>query len=355
MANSSRRNISLREDIFPNSTTLAVDRDKGLIRGVKLLGLQSANGRTYTAEAIRKAAGLYEGKQVNIDHRDGSKKPRSARDRLGRAVNVQVRPDGLYGDLEYLKAHPMAEAIAEAAERMPDMFGMSHDAYGREQAGSGKNGKPVVIESIERVTSVDLVSDPASVKSLFENYGGPMDPMVADMPMEASPEEKLTDGFKAAILAVLDDDKMTWQQKKSKIGDFLKMHDKAVGGSAAEEEAPMEEEPTEEGAPAPKPRAGEKPLAEDLDTYKRERATRALCDKAGLIPSAGQLRALVALPEQSDQEELIADFVALAEVKAQRPAQENPPSRVRSAPPARVTENKKAAQDAKSFLSAITG
>ena len=73
--------------------------------------------------------------------------------------------EGLYGDLVYLKTHPMAERICEAAERMPDAFGMSHNAQG--EGEENKDGVFVVSKIVE-VRHVDLVADPATTKSLSE-------------------------------------------------------------------------------------------------------------------------------------------------------------------------------------------
>src|SRR5690606_32058205 len=49
------------------SGVLRVDRAAGVIRGVKILGTTSRNGRTYTDAALEQAAKLYEGLGVNID------------------------------------------------------------------------------------------------------------------------------------------------------------------------------------------------------------------------------------------------------------------------------------------------
>lgn len=163
--------VELHEDVRTR-TKLAVDREKGVIRDVKILGLESVNKRRYTPEAARRAQALYEGIHVNIDHppkKDGPNASRSSYDRFGKLVNVRFKDgEGLFGDLEYLKAHPMAERIVEAAERMPDIFGLSHNAQ-----GEGKNENGVfIIEQITEVRHVDLVADPATTQSLFESREG---------------------------------------------------------------------------------------------------------------------------------------------------------------------------------------
>jgi hypothetical protein len=151
-----------------SSASMEVDRDEGIIRGVKILGLVSDNNRKYLPEAVRKAKSLYEGIKVNINHPAESGDVRNAEDRFGKLINVKyVEGEGLYGDLMFLKSHPMAERICEAAERndMNDTFGLSHNAQGDGQ--EDKDGC-FVVSSIVEVRHVDLVADPATTKSLRE-------------------------------------------------------------------------------------------------------------------------------------------------------------------------------------------
>ncbi|MHB1038012.1 MAG: hypothetical protein ACYC0Y_25585 [Pirellulales bacterium] len=142
-----------------------VDTEAGVIRGVKVIGLKSRNGRRYSAAALAKAVGMYEGIGVNVDHTKPGSGVRGLRDRIGRLANVtQTGDGGLRGDLHYLKSHPLAGLVVEAATRMPESMGLSHDAEGRTRVENGET----VVEEITRVRSVDLVSDPATTKSLFE-------------------------------------------------------------------------------------------------------------------------------------------------------------------------------------------
>ena len=149
------------ECIFCDGTPLAVDKANGRIRNVKILGLVSKNGRRYTHEAITKAAPLYEGKRVNIDHGAGQ---RSYRDRIGHLSDIAVKPDGLYGTLNYNPKHAVAEQLEWDAVHSPNNVGLSHDSHGIvEKVG----GMPTVTE-IKSVRSVDLVGDPATNKGLYE-------------------------------------------------------------------------------------------------------------------------------------------------------------------------------------------
>ncbi len=145
-----------------------VDREAGVIRGVKILGLVSRNGYRYLREAVAKASPQYEGAKVYIDHirlKDEAASDRRTADRWGKLVNVKLTESGeLVGDLEYLKSHPLTEQILEAVEKFGD-FGLSHDAGGVRKTLKGET----VVESITKLYSVDLVQNPATNSNLFES------------------------------------------------------------------------------------------------------------------------------------------------------------------------------------------
>ena len=166
--------VRLLEYATSRGATLRVDRQQAVICGVKILGTESLNGRRYEPAALASAKSLYEGKPVNVDHVDGQR--RSYRDRIGRLVRVELRSDGLYGDLQVNPKHPLAEQLFWDAEHAPENVGLSHDAQGRTKSVAGR----VIVESITAVRSVDLVAEPATTKSLFEgvdsSVGATLDP-----------------------------------------------------------------------------------------------------------------------------------------------------------------------------------
>lgn len=144
----------------------------GVIQGVKVLGLESRNKRRYTPAGVRKALSLYEGASVHIDHpldslgRVDPPRQRTADSKFGQLRNVRVEGNGLRADLHYLQSHPMAGRVAEAAERMPNAFGLSHNI---EYTGRTDRDGTLIVESIDRVRTIDLVPNPATTKSLFES------------------------------------------------------------------------------------------------------------------------------------------------------------------------------------------
>lgn len=148
---------------------LPVDRDRCVVRGVKLLGLSSKNGRRYTQAALESARSMYEGARVNLNHpKDRPDAPRGYEDRFGRIRNANVRSDGMYGDLYFNPKHSIAEQFLWDCQYSPDSMGLSHNVD--VDAKRDKDGT-LVIESIIRVRSVDLVADPATTQSIFESEG----------------------------------------------------------------------------------------------------------------------------------------------------------------------------------------
>jgi hypothetical protein len=134
----------LLEYTTSRGATLRVNREAGVISGVKILGLRSRNPREYDRAAVEQARGLYEGIMVNVDHVEG-KQQRSYGDRIGKLSGVQMREDGLYGDLLINQKHALAEQLFWDAENSPGSVGLSHDATGKTKRRGGKT----VVESID--------------------------------------------------------------------------------------------------------------------------------------------------------------------------------------------------------------
>ncbi|MFQ5610068.1 MAG: hypothetical protein ACE5F8_07340 [Woeseiaceae bacterium] len=252
----------------------SVNRDAKVIGGVKILGRASRNGRTYSQAAMESLVDKYNAIQVNVDHPDRTNPTveRSIADGFGVLQNIRLAEDGIYGDLHYLESHALAPVVTERAERMPSSFGLSHNAEGRTSRKSGK----VVVESIEAVHSVDIVSRPATSRGLFESEEYDMTTKTireilnetktthagrqllleqvdagaipADMPVEVSSEAPAEDGikaaFRAAVIAAFDDDSLDTAATIAKIKDILKAQEKLASKPAAPE-APAEPPPEE--------------------------------------------------------------------------------------------------------------
>jgi hypothetical protein len=158
---------TLQEYCDSRGVKMRVDREEGVIRGVKILGLQSRNRRSYLPEALAQAARLYEDAKVNVNHPKGNPAaPRDYQDRMGMIRNVDARPgEGLFADFYFNPKHALAEQLIWDAEHAPENVGFSHNV----EARTVRQGDQVVVEAITRVQSVDLVADPATTRSLFES------------------------------------------------------------------------------------------------------------------------------------------------------------------------------------------
>ena len=156
----------LREALTLDASS-RIDRDAGVIKDVRILGAKSRNGREYTEAAMREAVTLYENADVHIDHRLSDKEPeRGLWEAFGVLKNVHYVPEqkALRGDLHYLKTHEAAAKILERIERWPETIGLSHEAYG----DARREGSTLIVDRITEVRSVDLVRDPATNATLFE-------------------------------------------------------------------------------------------------------------------------------------------------------------------------------------------
>lgn len=157
---------NLQEFVDSHGVAVRVDRDRGVLSGVKLIGLQSRNGRHYRESALEQAKALYEEAKVNVNHsKEGPLTPRDYQDRLGVIRSVKFRKgEGLFGNLHFNPKHPLAEQLTWDAEHNPRNVGFSHNVLARLSREENK----VVVEQITQVQSVDLVADPAATRGLFE-------------------------------------------------------------------------------------------------------------------------------------------------------------------------------------------
>jgi hypothetical protein len=267
-----------------------IDRVNGVIRGVKFLGERSANpppfNHLYPKSTRAKAIPLLEGKKINGDHpsRDKATDARSIWDGigLGYACNIKEGGDGLYGDWHFNPKHPRAEDICWEAEHNPSGLSFSING-GSDHKRRTDDG--VVVESIDSLQSIDLVSRGATTNGLFEDLivttkrkvsvliealkltrpgysrglreeaaAGVLSPdtMMDEPPAEAAPSEPadheaaLKTGFKGAMVAVLDDESMDMGAKLKKLKEIMTAQEKLLSGGKKEE--PAKEEPAAEEA-----------------------------------------------------------------------------------------------------------
>jgi hypothetical protein len=266
--------LTLREFVEADDQTTF---ENGVVRNVLVLGSKSKNKRQYAGAAMKKAVPLYENVAVYVDHptkEDKERHGRSADDRFGVLRDVRFVEQGREGpenrgDLHYLTTHPMAPRVAEDWKRGLNFFGLSHlaDGYGRTEKGSGLT----MVESIDKVVEVDLVTNPATAMSLREQEETPASPEAAGMEASAQASQEAAQAqasdahedmaLEAGVLAVLKDPALSTEEKAKKIQEIFEAHLKVHEAEAEEEEA---EEAAESGS-------GE--VAEQLKSLSEQVAT----------------------------------------------------------------------------------
>jgi len=321
-----------------------VDRQEGVVRGVKVLGLTSPNGkggRRYLREALVKAArdGLYEGAKVKINHHRKAgglaSAERDVEDTFGWLSNVRVEADGLYADLNVLNPRSeLAESVFTAAEKAPHLFGLSHHADG--DVSETPEGE--VVREILEVYSVDLVDSPATVGGLFESrrkgavkvklrewlewaargVSRPrrrraqikklleMDVMDGEMDVEApppadgappeDPTAALKSGFRAACMAVLDGDGNA-ADKVKRLKELLTTAERLM--ASGEEVAEEEDEELEEECD------DDEDMRESRRRLKARERSYELLEEAGVVPDRDLVEALVGLRDDQARRRLI--------------------------------------------------
>ena len=137
-----------------------VNRETGVISRVAILAIESLNGRRYPMPTMQAAIQLFEGCKSFLNH---SYETREIQELLGRFNNITVENGKMYGDLTLVDFH---EKVFNVAEKTPDIIGFSIDADGI--VDIAEDNIEDVIE-IKKVYSVDLVTDPATTKGLFES------------------------------------------------------------------------------------------------------------------------------------------------------------------------------------------
>ena len=149
-----------------------VDRERGIIYGAKIISPVSENKRYYKPSAVKEALSLYEKRAINTDHPDKPGDSRSVKETFAWLENVRQDEDGgARGDIHLLDPNdPFSIKLMNAAEKNPSLFGLSHNAEGE---GYTDERGVFVVERITRVHSVDLVTDPATTRGLFEDRNMP--------------------------------------------------------------------------------------------------------------------------------------------------------------------------------------
>jgi len=141
-----------------------INKETGVISGVRVLNPVSKNKRDYSPQAVKDVIGLAEGARVFDQHSSTSPGSRKSGDMLGMLRNVREVRNGATADLQVSAKAPW---LLEDAKRMPESIMLSINAKGRGRIQPG-NGR-LLVESVSKLNSVDLVPIGGTTTSLFES------------------------------------------------------------------------------------------------------------------------------------------------------------------------------------------
>lgn len=352
-----------------SGSPLKVDRQRGVIYGVKVQGLRSrnshgvrsVNGTDYTRECLERALSLYEGVDV-LENHDPKNANRSPADTFGKLKNVRLESDGIRADLHYLKSHPLADRVCEDVERGLGVYGLSHHAISDRDRIDRKAGR-LVIENIVAVRSVDLVRNPATNKNLWESLTVPttlraliegltltpardkwrrrlledddMAPAM-DAPMPAEPAageegDAAWQGFMQEIQACGEKFKAGEIDAKTagkKIVAMLKAHESLFGADEPADEPAddsggddVDDDKKESDEDAKKNSYGsdDKQESQELRQLRAEKGVRTLCESLSFAPTELQVEALAGLPDDAKRRKLIESFKGAPVKPGQKP------------------------------------
>lgn len=149
--------------------------EQGVLKGVKLLGLRSKNRRNYDTDGVRKTApALLESARVYIDHPKDPSEPRKYSEAFGVVTAYEYRSGkGHFGTLKFNVDHPLAKQFIWDVKNNPRGMGMSINGRIRQSDRRDSNGD-VVVESLDEIRSVDLVTRPGTADGIFESEEEPM-------------------------------------------------------------------------------------------------------------------------------------------------------------------------------------
>ncbi len=346
----------IEETVYPDSPTPVVD---GIIKGAKLLGLNSRNGRRYEGAALEKAKSLYEGRKVYVDHprRDDQGGDRKFNDFAGVIENVTFRKgDGLYGDVVLRQESSHFKGIVEVASnpKFQKSCGFSHVADGE----SRLDGDTEIIESIREVFSVDLVTDPATTAGFFESKrtkktlrsaieslptaepvrkrliemadAGMLD---GNMPMDDGDEPDSADDDDTPLVAVL-------KQVIDALTETLRNLSMAANQPAPAPAAPAVHVMAPPAAPAAPPAPAAKPAGmESLQAELAAEKAKNLLLESGREATPVRIKALASVTDEAERTELLESWPVLESADGLRPVRSPAAIEAADASPERIKES----------------
>ena len=149
---------------------LTVDTDTNRARVILLKSGWSKNKRFYSPDVLGEAVSLFEGAKCYLDHEDVKGiSNRSVRELAGFYENVAFINNRLEGDLQFLdtEAGKIGLALAqESIKHNKPLAGLSLKGLGKLR----KTEEGYIVEELQKVNSVDIVSEPAAGGEFIKLY-----------------------------------------------------------------------------------------------------------------------------------------------------------------------------------------
>lgn len=372
------RNISIRDQCFFGAVDLdeRIDEQTGIIRDVKLVGLESENGYDYR-QALPSAPSLFENAPVFWKpHREDDEETRDDSEILAFVKNVRyVDSDGLRGDLHFFTTDPRYPKVIEYIRRFTDQIGLSQDTKGSgyrdETTGLG------IVQKFTKVNELVLTRNPAATTNLFDSKKGKRsmknptitqvvskmkigslrrklcfhllemaDPSLGsevvqaedqDEPMEVSSPDAQKAALKQLVNAILDDDGLTAEAMAAKIKtaitSFAKIDEAGAGGGAGSSSNQDEEDEEDSDK---KKKAGSmqdedeeekdlkdsfKKLQSRLDKQEAKEEILELLDSEDIKPDKELVSELLAIPASMRKKYISRIKTSLQDSKTKKPKQ----------------------------------
>ena len=160
-------------DFFMTEDSAVEELEDGggtMVRGMKLLGLESKNGRTYDTHGVRSTGSdRLTGARVFLNHPAQATDARRYEDQIGSVVSARYREgQGHFGDVRFNPKPAVYEQLMWDIRNNPSGLGMSINASLKVNRRRDSAGR-IVVEGIHSIRSVDIVTHPATTNGVFEH------------------------------------------------------------------------------------------------------------------------------------------------------------------------------------------
>ena len=197
---------------------LTVDTDTNRARVILLKSGWSKNKRFYSPDVLGEAVSLFEGAKCYLDHEDVKGiSNRSVRELAGFYENVAFINNRLEGDLQFLdtEAGKIGLALAqESIKHNKPLAGLSLKGLGKLR----KTEEGYIVEELQKVNSVDIVSEPAAGGEFIKLYESIME----DDEMKDLTIEKLKTERPDLVQEIVDEVEERVYGKKTEVDKQLK-------------------------------------------------------------------------------------------------------------------------------------